>query len=275
MTPKYPFLCLIVLAIMIAVQLPVQAAGEDLGGTSAVAFNDTVPGERNVGQVFTWSIQNVSKQADIKYYYTVYASRLIGMNYSYYSNAWGRWEICEAGPGFQYLVIWVRGWTEGTTSWGYGPERFRVFVWDNLTIDLEPAHLNDLPVWFLADEYRPVVNAELENRTLLNGTLSRVELLTTEWYGWRNNQKLARMESGLSNAWDGVILYQIPVAADLEDLRVAGWFGYYGTPVWYLTPHMIVQKSFEAWQKEQQDELSRQKAIGLRVSDRQADRGRG
>lgn len=275
MTPKHSFLCLMVLAITIMVQMPAKAAGEDLRGIPAVAFNGTVPGDRNTGQVFTWSIQNVSKEADIKYHYVVYASRLIGMNYSYYSNAWGRWDIHSVTPGYQYLVIWVRGWTEGTTSWGYGPERFRVFVWDNWTIDPEPAHLNDLPIRFLSDEYRPVVNAELENRTLLNGSLSRVELLTTEWYGWKNNQKLVRMEPGLSNNWDGVILYQVPASAALKDLRVAGWFGYYGTPIWYLTPHEIMQKSFEAWQREQQDELSRQKANGLRVSDRQGNRVRG
>lgn len=266
---KYPFLLVAVLLIGSLAQMPVQAAGEAPGGIP-VLFNESVPGERNMGQVFTWSIQNVSNQADVMYHFTVYDYRLIGPNYSYYSPAWGQWFTRDAAPGFQYLVIWIRSWSEGTACWGYGPERFRVWAWGNLTIDPEPVQLQDLPVRFKSDTSRPVVIRELENRTMPDGVI-----LTTERYGWKDGEELTRLEPGDSSAWEGVILYQIPQTVGPEDLRVAGWFGYYGTPVWYLTPHKIRQQSYETWWKEQRDELSRQIASGLRTSDRQAGRSRG
>lgn len=269
MTPKIPFFLVILLLIGTLAQIPVHAAGEIPGGIPAATFNATVPGERNLGQDFTWSIQNVSNRADVTYHFNVYAWRLIGLNYSYYSPAWGQWFTREAAPGSQYLAVWIRGWSEGTTCWGYGPDRFNVWTWGNRTIVPEPVHLEDVAVKIGSGRFRPVVIHELENRTLPNGTI-----LTTEWFGWEDGQELTRIEPGSSNAWDGVILYQVPVAAGPEDLRVAGWFGYYGTPVWYLTPHEIIQKSFEAWQKEQQNELIQQKAIGLRTSDRQRERMR-
>lgn len=250
--------------------MPVQAAGETPGGIPVASFNVSVPGERNLGQTFTWTIQNVSNQADVTYHFKVYAWRLIGFHYYYYSPSWGQWFIMESRPGFQYLVIWVSGWSEGTTCWGYGPDRFNIWVWGNSTIKPEPVQLQDISVKNGSELFRPVVILELENRKMSGGGT-----LTTEWFGWKEGYELSRLEPGISNAWDGFILYQIPSGAGPEDLRIAGWFGYYGTPVWYLTPHEIRQKSFENWLIEQVAELKNQVIEGLRSSDRPGTRNRG
>jgi hypothetical protein len=270
MTSKIPFFLVALLLIGILAQMPVHAAGEILGSSPAATFNATVPGERNLGQVFTWSIQNVSNRADVTYHFNVYAWRLIGLNYTYYSPAWGRWFTADSRPEFQYLAIWVRAWSEGTTCWGYGPDRFNIWAWGNRTIIPEPVHLEDVAVKIGSDHFRPVVIRELENRTLPNGTI-----LTTEWFGWEDGQELTRIEPGTSNAWDGVSLYQVPVAAGPEDLQVAGWFGYFGTPIWYLTPHEIKQKSFEIWLVGQLAELKHQILEGFRQNDRSGARSQG
>jgi len=229
----------------------------------AYEFNASLPGDRNLGDPFTWGINNISNRAGVQYYFTIEAVRVLGDNYTYYSPAWGRWDVREAGPGFQYLAIWVRAWSAGTTTWGYGPERFFIWAWGNLTIAPEPVHLADLPVRLGADHARPVVVRELQDRTRIDGSL-----LPAEWYGWRDGQELTRLEPGASNAWVGVVLYRIPNNAAMADLRACGWFGWYGTAIWYLMPREVVQTSWESYREAEIQTLSEETRTGLRTSDR-------
>lgn len=252
---KKPIFYIFIIAIIGIGILPAAAAG--------IPFNESIPGDRNLDQVFSWSIWNVSKQADIIYHYTVYDYRIIGRNYTYYSPAWGSWFVQESRPGYQYLAVWVRGWSDGTTGWGYGPDRFRAWVWGNRTISPEPVHLNDLRIRLGSDRYRPVVIRELEGRPTEAG-----KPVATEWYGWKDGRELERMESGISNAWDGLILYQIPAAAGSADIRIAGWFGsYYGTAIWYLTEREILQDSPEVWQQRQREILVSEIKESIRLGD--------
>lgn len=239
---------------------------------SEIPFNETIAGDRNLGQMYTWTVNNASGYADCVYHYAVYDYRVIGVNYTYHSPSWGQWFIQEARPGNVYIAVWVRGWTEGTTWYGYDQGRFPMWVWDNTTIQPEPVHLQDLENGKLhSGKFIPAIIRELENRTAITGK----GLLTSERYGWKDNVEHIRMEPGRSNAMDGYLLYQIPVQARPEDLRVAGWFGFFGTPVWNFRNVTIDQASIEKQLIIESEKLKMERVGGMRLSDRQSERARG
>lgn len=211
----------------------------------ANAFSPELSGDRNLGQEYKFTVNNVTtpdqslRGSGVTYHWSVYDYRILGRAYSYYSNDWGRWFIQHADHEKKYLALWVRVWMEGGSSWyGWGPDRFRLWVWDNTTIHNETIHINDLPIEYKSDQYRPVVIAELQN---LNGRSDK-KLLSREWYGWKDEIELIRQEPGPSNAWDGFIMYQIPAAATENDIRVfaSSWYGY---GVWYLAPHQGLKQA--------------------------------
>lgn len=202
------------------------------------AFSPELLGDRNLGQEYKFTVNNVTtpdqslKGSDVTYHWTVYDYRILGRAYSYYSNDWGRWFTQYSDHEKKYLALWVRVWMEGGSSWyGWGPDRFKLWI-GNTTISNETIHLNDLPIEYKGDNYRPVVIAELQN---LNSRSDK-KLLSREWYGWKDEIELDRQEPGLSNAWDGFIIYQIPAAVTENDIRVfaPSWYGY---GIWHLTPH--------------------------------------
>lgn len=251
------YLSLILLMVSFWILVPAEA--------SEVQFNTTIAGDRNMGQEYSWTVNNVSGLADVHYHYNVYDYRVIGKTYEYHSPAWGTWFNKSADPGKKYLAVWVRGWLEGTAWYGWDQDRFMVWAWDNWTIKPEPVHMQDVELRKHGSGRRlPAVIRELENRT---ATLER-GLLTSERYGWKDENQMERMEPGRSNAFEGVILYQIPEAAQVEDLRVAGWFGYYGTVIWHLSNITIDQDSIEKKLKAEQAMLARERVMGMRLSDR-------
>jgi hypothetical protein len=215
-----------------------------------VPFSPVLSGERNIGEEFAWTIANVSGLADVSFNVTVYDYKVLGRDYLYYSNDWGQWTTDYAGGDKEYLALWVRVESNGTTWYGWNQDRFRLWIWDNVTVMPDPVPVQDLPDEYKSDEYSPRVIAELQNRTGLTGGL-----LSREWYGWKDGVELTRQEPGPSNAWEGVILYRIPDNADPEDIRVLGWFGYYGYGVWYLTPHQDLKQDLTtAEERQNQDQ---------------------
>lgn len=256
----------LIFLIIVPATAQFQASSESLTG-----FNATLPGERNIGQLYTWSIQNVSGTADVIYHYTVYASRLIGGNYTYHSREWNTWEKRYAAAGSQYLIVWIKGWLDpvsGTTWIGWAPERFNAWVWGNRTIKPEPVQMEDMPIAWKSERYRPVMIAEAGNRTMPDGTI-----LTTEWYSWELWNQRIRMEPG--NPWDGFVLYQVPVEATLDDIQIGGWFGYYGTAWWNLKDRFVEQvDSIENQRIQQQNAIVDEIRKGIRLSDRPRDRAR-
>jgi hypothetical protein len=193
---------------------------------------------------------------------------MIGMNYSFHSREWSRWDLREANPGFQYLVVWIKGWAEGTSWFGWEREKFNAWVWGNKTIAPEPVHFEDMPIAYRSEIYRPVLISNIFNRTE-NG-----QLLTTEWYGYIDGWEQGRMVTGESNAWNGFLIYQVPVDANLQDIRIAGWFGYFGTAWWNLQAREFEQNSLELERQRQEAEIQQQIWSGLRHSDRISERMR-
>jgi hypothetical protein len=235
-----------------------------------VPFNTSVAGDRNLGQEYTWTVNNASGWADCVYHYTVYDYRIIGDKYTYFSPSWGLWFTQQAGPGKKYLAVWVRGWSEGTTYFSYGQNRFPLFVRD-MTVYPDPVQLQDLEIGSIGSgRHLPVVIKELENNV---ATIERGQL-STERYGWKDEIELSRMEPGRSNAADGYVIYQVDQSASPEDIRAVGWFGYWGTAIWHLTNTTIDQKSIEseAWKKQMLFRLER--AEGRRSADHRPTRAR-
>jgi len=228
------------MVILISLSVPVHAGDR---------FNPSLSGERNIGQEYSWTIQNVSGLSDVCYNTSVYDFKIIGSQYTYYSIEWGQWFTEQADTGKKYLIVWARTESNGTSWYGWGGDRFTLWVWGNTTIVPDPVPLQDLPIKYQSEHYLTRVIAELQNRTGTDG-----ELLTREWYGWKDGNELDRQEPGSSAAYDGMILYQIPEEAQPEDIRVLGWFGYYGYGIWYLTEQeeLIQVVNTQATQAEEQ-----------------------
>jgi len=196
-------------------------------------FNPLLSGDRNLGKELTWKISNVSGgYANVTFHVNVYDYRVLGLTYTYYSNEWGQWFTRIADPGKKFMMIWVRTSSEGTTWYPWDTDSFHIWVWSNTTIEPDKTPMNDLPIKYGSEKYRPITIKEVQDLTRADGSL-----LSREWYGYAGNEKLVRQEPGLSNAWEGMILTQIPVGAEPEDIRILGWFDYYGYGVWYLTEH--------------------------------------
>jgi len=268
-----------------------------------IAFNETLPGDRNLNQNFTWTMNNVSMNADSVYHYTVYDYRILDDHYDYWSVNWGQWIAEPAAKGNQYIAVWVRGYLEGTAYHGWGQDRFYVWI-GNRSIKAEPVKLQDISIRNIGSYGRdPVVVTQskcpltADNDPEITGTVSdknpassgryppavikqlenlkaRNERgqLTTERFGWKDENEMDRMEPGYSNRFDGPILFQIPNGTRPEDIRVAGWFGYWGTAVWHLTETEIDQDSTERYIQMESILMDLERETGVRLPDKESGR---
>lgn len=232
-------------------------------GALTMPFNATFPGERNINQWFEWKLYNASGLAGVVYHYTVYDARLMP-NYSYHSESWNSWDVQEPTPGNQYLLIRICGWSEGTTWWGWGRDRFNVWVYGN-TIPPEPVQLVDvLKVkrglsWSMVLPPRTI--AGLENVSAYPGFTWSGDV-----YGYQEGLEMNRMVPGKSNAWIGYLLYQVPAKANLSDIQVSGNF-YNHRAYWNLEKKDYVQQN-EEWKQEVSSILIVDQVLhGLRTSD--------
>lgn len=264
-----------------------------------IAFNESLPGERNIGQNFTFTMSNVSgTYARCVYQYTVYDYREIGENFTYYSVNWGQWFKQDAEKGKKYVAVWIRGTMEGTSYFGWGPDFFKLWVWGNQTVLPEPVLMQDIEIanvkrsgktytktgcgdsytvsedLSVADSWDgnesgrrlPAVIAETED---LKATTERGQL-SRERYGWKDEHELDRMVPG--EKWEGYILYQIPKAATANDIQVAGNFRAAGAAIWNLKERVINQDSAERYRHLESLAIDVQKKTGVRLPDRQPDR---
>ena len=60
-------------------------------------------------------------------------------------------------------------------------------------------------------------------------------------YGWRDGIEMPYIQTGKSNSFSGWIKYQVPSAAELQDIQVSGWFYNHGSPYWNLVDREVVQ----------------------------------
>jgi hypothetical protein len=271
-----------------------------------VRFNESVPGPRNLGQYFTWTMENVSgTYASSIYHYTVYDYKEIGDHYSYWSVNWGQWFNETPEHGKKFVAVWVRGWMEGTTYFGWGQDRFNLWV-NGQTIPADPVKLQDIEIgsytgagrkesvgtaatssgcaptpapvqnqnantgsgWSRTGRWLPVVIQQVE---YLKANNERGRL-TTERFGWKDENEYTRMEPGWSAKYDGFLIYQVPVNSSPEGMSIAGNFRNYGTAIWHLTNTTITQESVEIYKKMETDLMNLQRETGLRLPDKEPGR---
>nr|WP_321352497.1 hypothetical protein [uncultured Methanoregula sp.] len=261
---------LLVLSLLILLIVPSSAYYSDsllspVAG-STLQYNESYTGERNAGQWFTFELINASGLADVKYHFTV-ADAEIKTSYQYRSDAWAQWRNQTPDPGKKFLFVWICGYSEGTSWIGWGASHFAAWI-DGETIAPEEVQYSDIgrvrrgAGW--SDIVPPRTIRFLENKTELPGFPDMAD----EAYGFKEGLEQTRMIPGKSNAYYGYLIYQIPAKYEMKDIQIAGWFGYYGTAIWNLSPRLYIQRSPE-YQKIIEREQRRQEiAQGQRLSDR-------
>lgn len=269
------------------------------GAAEPIPFNESIPGDRNIGDNFTFTLSNVSGTfASCVYQYMVYDYREIGENFTYYSVNWGQWFRQDAQKGKKFIAVWVRGRMQGTSYLGWGQDFFTLWIWGNQSVKPEPVLMQDIEIanvktsgktytktgcgntvtasedLSVSDSYDrnetgrrlPAVIAEVEN---LKATFERGQL-SNERYGWKDENELDRMVPG--EMWEGYILYQIPASAKAEDIQIVGNFRAAGAAIWHLTEREIVQESAEWYRQMEQIQMDLQRETGIRLPDKPADR---
>lgn len=205
----------------------------------AKEFNTSIPGERNTEDWFTFTLHNVSGQEDVTHHITVYGARLLpaGEPYQYWSEYFGQTLNQTPDKDKRWLFVWVEDWIEGTPIWPFDQSRFNAWIWGNTTIPAEPVQLQDI---------KPKQGMKLKPATISGVTYGA----NVQWrqhnyygdpYGWRDGIEMPYIQTGKSNSWSGWIKYQVPAAAELQDIQVSGWFLNHGLCYWNLLDREVVQ----------------------------------
>lgn len=224
--------CFIIVGLILIGTQPVQAIEQ---------FNASQPGERNPGDLFQFTMQNVSGTYEsVTHHWTVTTSLLFEKEvpYHYWSIKYGQWFNTSPENGKRWLFVWVGDYTEGGTTWPYDIDQFTIWIWGNTTIKAEPVQLEDLSSW--DDKHRgPAIIEGVTYRHIAPGDFNYYG----DPYGWRDGYFVPRLEPGKSNALTGFIAFQIPAAARLQDLQVSGWFMNFGGARWNLIARNITQET--------------------------------
>jgi len=263
---KFFFYILVLLATAMTIIVPVSSQYTNdtypLDGKGP-AFNASTPGERNAGQWYDFSILNVSGYRDVVYHFTVYDAELED-SYEYRSDAWGQWWTENPAPGNEFLFVWICGWSEGTSWIGWGPDRF--FAWINTrTFYPEPVILSDIGLVYKGGK----ATSDVPPRTIRWLEENKTSYLDFTWsddaYSFEDGVELTRQEPGKSNAMQGYLIYQVPKGTKFKDIRVAGWFGYYGTAWWNLEQKAFTQNSTEFRKQTRAEQLLQERMTGKRM----------
>jgi hypothetical protein len=205
----------------------------------ALPFNQSIPGERNTEDRFTFTMHNVSGQEDVTHHITVYGSKLLRADepYPYWSEYFGQTLNQTPEKGKRWLFVWVEDWIEGTPTWPYDSSRFNAWIWGNTTAQPEPVQMQDIkPKQGL--KLKPAI---IQGVTYGSNVRWRDHNYYGDPYGWRDGIEMPYIQTGKSNSWSGWIKYQVPGNATLEDIQVSGWFLNHGTCYWNLVPRSFVQ----------------------------------
>lgn len=205
----------------------------------ALQFNESIAGERNTDDWFVFTMHNVSGQEDVTHHITVYGSKMLDADqpYQYWSEYFGRNLNQTPDIDKKWLFIWVEDWIEGTPVWPYDQNRFNVWIWGNLSVTPEPVQLQDIK----ARQSRKLQPAIIQGITYGSRVEWRDHNYYGDPYGWRDGFQMPYIVTGKSNSWSGWIKYQVPVAAELQDIQVLGGFSNYGTPYWNLVDRDVIQ----------------------------------
>lgn len=236
-------------------------------------YNSTVPGERNAGQWYEFTLLNVTGYQSVVYHYTVYDAD-IRDSYEYRSDAWGQWWRQDPEQGKKFLFVWLCGWSEGTSWLGWGMDRFFASVNGTMRLSPEPVQFSDIGrirrggAW--SDKVPPRTIRWMENKTSFPGFA-----WSGDAWGFKDGLELDGQDPGQSNAMQGYLIFQIPRSMQLKDIQIIGWFGDWGRAWWNLDYKPYIQQSPEYQRILQKDIIKQQRESGLRVLDSPNVRQRG
>jgi hypothetical protein len=185
-----------------------------------------------LGDWVRYKRDNVEGYKDIDMRATVYRALFLP-NYWYWSVSWGQYMPQGPAPGMKYLVVFARVYLEGTTQendprmWGPGQDHFAVQIGNDIYAPENATHV-------IGNRIR-----ELEEQWDLDG-VNRIYDYGYYRYYDRNGQEkageLGYIRMGKSNAWDGFLLFEVPMDTGMYQIKVLERIDGIGNVWWYLEP---------------------------------------
>ena len=188
-------------------------------------------GKKEMGQQYSWLRYNVSGQKDMLVRVTVYDYLFLSY-LTWWSDSNGRYYLQFPEPGKKFLFIFANLYMDGLNQ-TWDPRYYVGDPWKRWYVQ------HGQQVYCATADYVPAVRIkELEERFTLFDD-QRVRPWGYQWIwrgvgeGWvAESPEWLRM--GKSNAWDGYILFQVPINAKPEELKVLSQWDKFGDPWWQL-----------------------------------------
>jgi len=185
---------------------------------------------RYLNETFGWQRENVSGLKDMEVYTVVYDYAVLH-GYEWWSDSWGRYFYQIPDPSKKFLFIFVNTWMEGNDPSKdprmWGPDQNHYYLQVNETvISHDTSYVPTIRIKEFEEkyDYRHVVGVGPYG--FLN--------VQDGGSGKRTAVNLSWLRMGTSNNWDGFIVYQIPIDANPEDIKVLGDMYAFGHPYWLL-----------------------------------------
>jgi hypothetical protein len=221
-----------------------------------------------LNETFSVDRKNVTGDKDLLLNIAVYDYRFMKSYHESGAADWGTnyWWPHVAPAGKKFLFVFLREEMEGTNQtndprmWGFSGRSFRVQVGNDI-FGQDPDHIPCLPIKelehvgnfnddTLVSDFGKLRVESLTNPTGKSSVESIVKIKSCggQESTYTNIQSLPSgdggsqcldlgwLRMGISNQWDGYLIYVIPESAKLEDIKILGDFSGFGNAWWKLTP---------------------------------------
>lgn len=184
-----------------------------------------------LGEWVRYKRDDVEGFKDIDMRATVYRAMFLP-NYRYWSVSWGQYFPQVPKNDMKYLVVFARIQMEGTTQdddprmWGPGQDHFIVQN-GNETYTTDKTHEIGYRIKELED-----INDMMNVSKIYDYGYSRFY----DWTGTEKASELGYIRMGVSNAWDGYLLFEISRNATMDNLKVLERIDGIGNVWWNLEP---------------------------------------
>lgn len=164
-----------------------------------------------------WWRKNASGYQDLITHATVYNYKILP-HYHYQSISWGtnakRKE--SPNPGYQYLFVFLNVYSDGPArQFGYLPHKFLLSVRDILYY----------PITIYNPEERIIELDDMWDYAHVDSPIPySYKIVQEKGSGIITAEQLSVIMPGRSNAWDGYIIFEIPIGTNLQEVRLAASF---------------------------------------------------
>jgi hypothetical protein len=200
-------------------------------------------GQKKIGDYYTWHRENVSGKKDMTVRVSVYDYKIFS-RYQWWSDSNGKyyWQFPEEGTIF--LFIFAHLYMVGDDP----SQDPRYYVgsdpWKRFFLQVTDSQGNQSIIAADNTSYQRNIRIRELEETFTKNDDSRVRPFGYAWE-WRKrpggnltagwvaiSPEWLRM--GLSNAWDGYVLFEVPVDSDMTDVKVLSQWDRFGNPWWQL-----------------------------------------